>query len=192
MNKIYFVTTKLLKESTTINDNVDDYLLNNSIWEAQEINVQNACGTVLYRKINDLISTGDISLPANAQYKSLLDVYIQPVVIYWAWAYIIPMVHYKIMNKGVQNQNSDNSTSTAINEMQYLKDEVRNKADFFTERLCDYLLANKHLFPEYTRNHKIDELHPDGNAYFSGVQFDGHCDRCIRQMGYPWRTIDLI
>ena len=190
MARTYLISTDYLKEHTTINNNVDTNILNSPIWEAQEINVHQICGTKLYKRMLELVRTGDITLPANVKYKELLDDYVQPVVVYWAWLYSLPYLAMKAVNKGVQRQVDENSNNANLDEVHYLEENIKDKADFFSQRLADFLLQNRTDYPEYYKNYQIDELQPTTNQAFQGVQFDG-VDGCIRTMGYDWRTITL-
>jgi hypothetical protein len=98
---IYLISTEYLKQNTPINENTADYLLNAAIRDAQTINLQIVLGTVLYRKIMSMVGDGSISDGANADYKVLLDDYIRPLVIAYAYMYAIPAIRYKVMNVGV-------------------------------------------------------------------------------------------
>ena len=192
MSKIYLVSCDYLKENTTINNNVDNNLLNNSIWEAQSMHIQQITGTELYNKIIGLVENNQIGLAVNVKYKSLLDNYIRPAIVYWAWYESITYIAFKVVNKGIELQNSDYSNNTSIDQMEYLRDEIRNKAEFYSQRLTDFMYQNRSDYPELLGNHHIDQLHPTSNQYFSGIQFDscGECG-CIRTMGYDWRTHTL-
>ena len=190
MARTYLISVDYLKEHTTINNNVDTNLLNSPIWEAQEINVHQIIGTKLYKKLLNLVNTNQITDPANVKYKELLDDYVQPVVTYWAWLYSLPYLAMKAVNKGVQRQVDENSNNANLDEVHYLEESIRDKADFFSQRLADFLQQNSSDYPEYYRNNQIDELQPTHNQAFQGIQFDGDCG-CIASMGYNWQTITL-
>jgi hypothetical protein len=108
MKKIYLVSAQTVKENTPMNTNVDDGLINTAIIDAQTINIQQACGTILYKKILSLVEDGSISNEENEKYKNLLDEYIQPAIISWTYVYSIPSIHTKVMNVGVVQQSSEN------------------------------------------------------------------------------------
>lgn len=178
MGKVYLISTQYLKSHTTINGNVDDNLLNNSIWEAQEINIQEALGSCLYKALIELVRSGDITDPQYADYKTLLDDHIQSCMAYWAWWYAIPCVAMKFVNKGIERQSSDYSQPSQLNEMEYLRDEVRNRAEFFTQRLVNFLKENRSHYPEYNQCNCAD-IKPSGSQYFSGIQFDHDPCGCL-------------
>lgn len=192
MARIYFISCSYLKSHTTLNDNIDDNLLNSAIWEAQTIHIQQTIGSRLFNKILNLIETNDINLPVNADYKTLLDNYVVDCTAYWAWVECIPYLAMKTVNKGIERQNSEWSNAAAINEIEYLRDDIRNKAEFYTRRLSDFILENRIHYPEYIQNNRIDEMHPDGGEYFSGIQFDGYICPCDRTMGSNRNAIDIL
>lgn len=169
METIYLISTKFLKENTPINDNVADYLLNSSIRDAQTINLQQTLGTKLYKKVLDLVKNGTISDESNAKYKVLLDEYIQPMVLQWAFVHCLPKIRYKMMNVGVVSQSADNSNPVDFKELQYLIDEARNNAEYYSNLVTEYLWQNHKDYPEYLDNKHIDEKRPQIHQYTCGV-----------------------
>lgn len=181
-----------MKSHSTLNNNIDNNLLNSAIWEAQSIHCLQILGTRLYNKLVNLIETNDIQLPQYADYKNLLDNYVVDCTAYWAWVECIPYLAMKAVNKGIERQNSEWSSAAQINEIEYLRDEIRNKAEFYSQRMSDFILENRSLYPEYIQNTKIDEMRPNGGAYFSGVQFDEGCCPCERTLGLNRNAINIL
>jgi hypothetical protein len=192
MDRTYLISTEFLKAHTIINNNVTDELLNNAIFEAQVIHIQQTIGTKLYEKLLNLVRTNDIHQPQYSDYKNLLDGYVMECTAYWALYECLPYIRYKVVNKGVSTQNSEWSNGVDSQELNRLQESIADKAQFFTRRLSDFILQNRNLYPEYIMNNKIDELHPNGGEYFSGFQFDSYGCPCERTMGLPKNTIDLI
>lgn len=169
MNAIYLISTDFLKKNTPINDNVGDFLLNRAILDAQNINLQQVLGTVLFRKIISMVADGTIGNEENNKYKTLLDDYCQPLVLTYAFVYAIPSIRFKLMNVGVVNQSSDNSTPTDTKELQLVIDDAKNKAEYYATLLSDYLKAHLKDFPELTQNKELDEKRPLINQYTCGL-----------------------
>lgn len=192
MDRTYLISTEFLKAHTIINNNVTDELLNNAIFEAQVIHIQQTIGTKLYEKLLTLVRTNDIHQAQYADYKNLLDGYVMECTAYWALYECLPYIRYKVVNKGVETQNSEWSNGVDSQELNRLQESIADKAQFFTRRLSDFILQNRTLYPEYIMNNRIDELHPNGGEYFSGFQFDSYGCPCERTMGLPKNTIDLI
>ena len=171
MNKIYFISVDDLKDYTPINSNVDDKRLIMGIYDAQEIYIQGTLGGKLYNKLKTIVDDGTISTLTN--YKILLDEYIIPTLIRWSMVEILPHTSIKIENKGVQQQTSDNSNPVELGTLKYYIALNKDKAEFYQKRMIDYLLQNSSLYPEYLSTNRFDEMIPDKNAYFSGIELDG-------------------
>ena len=169
MKQIYFISVDKLKQRTPVNFNVEPQLLTMSIWDAQEINIQQATGTVLYEKLKTLVESGDISLPENADYKLLLDTFIENALIQWSLCESLNFVWMKIENKSVTTQSSDSSQPVDVAQFRILQGSIKNKAEFFTQRLTNYLKSNSNLYPEYLENSECDEIKPQKTPYFSGI-----------------------
>lgn len=187
MAKVYFISEAYLKQNTPINLNVEPQLVNLAILEAQQIYIQTALGTDLYKKIESLIVSASIS----GVYKTLLDDYISPALTQYSLYEVIPYIRFKIMNKSIGGQSSDNSTPAELEEIKFLQANIKNKAEYLGQRLMDYLIANSKLYPEYLSNTDIDDIKPNSNSYFCGLQLDDdyNCDRFI---GYNKNNKNLL
>lgn len=181
--KIYFITTAYLKSNSVINQNVDDSLLNSAILDAQNIHLQTALGSVLFRKFESLISTNTITNIGNKVYKDLLDDYITQMLVNWTVYEALPNIRYKVMNKSVSGQTSDNSTPVEPDDLNFYRNSVKDKAEFYTQRLIDHLMFNSAIYPEYIK-FLNEGVVPVTNSYFSGIQLDDNKDAYRRSMGY--------
>ena len=56
-------------------------------------------------------------------------------------------------------------------EAQHLREEVRNTAEYYTERMIEYVTNNTASFPEYSTNTGSD-VNPDKNAYYNGMNLE--------------------
>jgi hypothetical protein len=175
MAKVFFISEQYLKDNSSISLNVEPQLLNAAIMDAQTIHIQGLLGGTLYKKISDLIADGSISLEANAVYKTLLDTYIAPTTVQYALAECLPYIRWKIMNKSVSSQQSDNTTPADLDEIKFLKSEFKNKAEFYGQRLIEHLKYNYADYPEY-KSPDCEDLKADDTAYFSGIQLDDEYD----------------
>ena len=62
-------------------------------------------------------------------------------------------------------------TALSTEEAQHLREEVRNTAEYYTERMIDYVCNNTSSFPEYNTNSGSD-VNPDKNAYYNGMNLE--------------------
>ena len=171
MAYVLFISEDKLKDSTAINMNVDVNFLLPYVRIAQKKYIETKLGTNLFEAIQLMISGGTIGLPANANYKTLLDDYIADVLVHYAFYEVLPFLRYKVQNNNVVSKTAENSNPLSRAEAQDLRSEISNTAQFYTERLVDYLCNNNNLFPEYSTNTGAD-VNPDSNAYYQGMNLE--------------------
>ena len=133
---------------------------------AQEIHIQNYLGTQMYDGLTAALVAG-IDLPANARWKTLLDDYVVPMLIWFSQVDYIPFASYQIRNGGMYKHRSENSESVSKEEVDYLVEKARTNAEWYSRRFIDYMSFNETLFPEYTSNSN-DDLYPSYDATFNG------------------------
>ena len=89
----------------------------------------------------------------------------------WAFYHAIPFLRFKIENGNIYSKSSETGTALSTEESQHLREEVRNTAEYYTERLIDYICNNSTLFPEYSTNTGAD-VDPNRNAYYNGMNLE--------------------
>jgi hypothetical protein len=164
---VLFISEGKLKKSTTINGSVDAELLRPYMKVAQDLHIHPKLGTDLYDKLQADI-TGS-SLTGN--YQTLVNDYIQDALVHWTLYECIPFLGYKIMNNNIVRKSSETSDGTGIDDLTYLREVVRNTAEWYTERLIDWLRHNNHLVPEYNTNTNED-ISPTKRNFYSGMNLD--------------------
>tara|TARA_R100001440_G_scaffold25794_3_gene41948 strand:- start:748 stop:1332 length:585 start_codon:yes stop_codon:yes gene_type:complete len=165
---VLFISEDTIKKSTTINGNVDAELLLPYIKVAQDIHIHQLLGTDLYDKLASLITAGTMQQTANDDYETLIDKYVQPVLIHYSLYECLPFLSYKIMNKDLVRKISEQSSAASLEDLKYLRGIVLNTAEYYAERLVEWLKNNHNKYPEYTSNTGAD-LSPTKEAYFSGM-----------------------
>ena len=168
---VLFISEDKLKDSTAINLNVDVNLLLPYLRQSQKLYVETHLGTPLNQKLKDLIVAGTVNLPANAAYKTLLDDYIGDMLPNWALYHCIPFLRFKVENGNIYSKTSETGNSLSTEESQHLREEVRNTAEYYTERMIDYLCNNNTLFPEYGKSSGSD-VDANRNAFYNGMNLE--------------------
>lgn len=171
MSYVLFISESKLKDSTALNLNIDVNLLLPYVRQAQKLYVETKLGTDLNNKLKDLIVAGTVNLPANAAYKTLLDDYVGDMLPNWAFYHAVPFLRFKIENGNIYSKTSETGTALSTEEAQHLREEVRNTAEYYTERMIDYICNNNSLFPEFNTNTGAD-VNPDRNAYYNGMNLE--------------------
>jgi len=167
MAKAAFLDTTYIYKFTIIEQNVDADLILKHIWKAQDLNIQSAVGQNLYTKLID--DCPNFTGP----YLTLVTDYIQPCLAEWVVYHILPFMNFRLTNKAVSQKSSDNSLPSTAEDIRWLRDQVRNNAEFYAERLKDYIRNNPSSFPEYYTRNLSFEISPSKTAYFGGIYTRG-------------------
>lgn len=168
-----FITEQFIKDNTLIDGNVDMKYLTTTIADAQRLHILPILGTALYNEISTQIIAGTVS--ANNQ--TLLNDYIQDALKYWVIYEGIDLFIYKVTNKSISKKNSDNSNPIDQVDVIRLMDRNKDKAEWFSQRLTDYLLANTTTYPLYLNpGSSYDTIKPKVNNYDTGWNIDDTLD----------------
>ena len=138
------------------NANFDTHLIKDTFIEIAELNhVKPFLGEDLY----DACVAGG--------YVTLVNDYIQPMLIYYALVDYLPFSAFQVKNGGIFKHISENAESATKEEIDFLVQKYRDKAEWYTRRFIDYMSFNQSLFPEYYSNTNND-IYPDKDATFQG------------------------
>lgn len=165
MSRVLLLSTAKLKKNTPIQSNVDDDILVNFIYNAQSTHIHQILGTDLYNRILNDVQNQNIS----GNYKTLLDDFIQPALIEWSFYEALPFISLKITNKSIVRGNADYSIEGDLNDLRYLRNSVRDTAEYYSETAIGHIKEYNHLYPEYLTNSGLDKRIPNSSAYFNGV-----------------------
>ena len=171
MSYVLFISEQKLKDSTAINLNVDVNILLPYVLQAQTLYIEPKLGTQLYEHIKGLIQAGTIGDAGNVAYKTLLDDYISFVLVNYSFYHAIPYLRFKIENGNIYSKTSETGTALTTEESQSLREEISNTAQYYTERLIEYIRNNIGDFPEYSTNSGAD-VNPDKNAYYNSMNLE--------------------
>jgi len=154
-----FISRTDLVKNSILDGNVDTDKFIQFVKISQEIHIQNYLGTKLYNRIsNDIISN-----TLSGDYLSLVNDYLQPMLIHYAMMDYLPFAAYQIKNGGVFKHNSENSETVSKDEIDFLTKKQRDFAEYYTRRFIDYICFNSTKFPEYNNNTETD-IYPDKNT----------------------------
>ena len=165
MAKVLFIKRDDIVRNSVLSGNVDSDKFLQFIEIAQEIHIQNYLGTKLYDKLRTYIIGGSVP----AAYATLLDDYVQPMLIHWAMVEYLPHAAYTIGNGGAYKHTAENSIAMEKNEVDFLTNKHRDIAEHYTRRFIDFMAFNNSTYPEYNTNNN-DDVHPDKDAVFNGWQ----------------------
>ena len=162
-----FINRTDLVRNSIIDGNVDTDKFIQFIQLAQVTEIQNLMGTELYNEISGMITDGSIDDVGNAKFKTLLNDYIAPCLIWYAQEAYIPWSAYTIRAGGVYKHSSENSEAISKNEIDFLTEKARSNAQYYGRRFIDYMSFNNSSFPKYTSNTN-DDISPTSDSLFNG------------------------
>jgi len=158
-----FIKSEDLKRKTILDGNVDTDKFLPYIKLAQEIHIQNFLGTKLYERLQAGVIAGDLT----TNEKKLIDDYIQDALIHYAASEYIPFAAYTIANGGIYKNAPENAINVEKDEVDSLVQAERNYAQYYAQRLIDYLCNNSALYPEYSTN-TDEDIKPDTILKYTG------------------------
>jgi len=162
MTNVFLLSEAVIRQYSGIDNNVDTALIKNGIREAQDIELQRLLGTLLYDKLITLVDNATIDDAANSNYKTLLDEYVQNFLIYAAYFYILDDIYLRSRNNGlITPTGGDNSEVADLTLYNMKRGSVKNKMEFYAQKLRDYLIEEEALYPELTASNKLYEQYPD-------------------------------
>lgn len=173
MTDTLLISWTKVKQYTDINDSLDPDLIKNNIRTAQDISLQRVIGTLLYQKLIDLVDNNTMDDSENVNYKTLLDVYIQDMLLYASYYEILESIFIRPKNNGLLTPNGgENSDSVDRNRYEMKRQSVLNKFEYYAYRLSKYLVEKQNEFPELTENTLLYQQIPDyGSQYRSPIVF---------------------
>jgi hypothetical protein len=171
MAYVLFISEERLKDATTIGLNVSVDLLSPYIKQAQKLYLETKLGTDLTNHLKDLIVAGTVNDAGNEAYATLLNDYIAEVLPSYCLWMAVPFLRYKIENGNIYSKTSETGTALTTEEAQQLRNEVLNTAEYYMERMVDYIRNNTSSFPQYSTNTGAD-VNPDRNSYYSNMNLE--------------------
>ncbi len=163
-----YISATRLKTDSALGGSVEDDLIMPYILLAQDMNILPVLGTELDNDLKTHIKAGSLS----NDNKTLVETYIQPALVQFAFTQLVPYLRLRFVNNAVVVMGAtEQSSSASYDDLRPVMDTATNAAEFYRQRLIDYLKNNTSLFPKYNTNTGAD-LDPTTNNYYSGLNLD--------------------
>src|SRR6056300_850938 len=125
MAKVLFISEQYIKDNSQLDENVDVKLIRSTIYDAQRDYIKPILGTDLYEKIESDISGSSLT----GNYQTLVNDYVAEALLKWVIFELQFILLYKMRNKSVGKQNSENQQPVDYTEHRYLMDRWKEKAE---------------------------------------------------------------
>lgn len=180
------ISLKFIKANSVIDNNVEDKLIQSTIWYCQKQYVEKLLGTVLYNAIIDEVEANAGTIPT-ALYSTLIDEYVADMLLKYVMFEVQVPLTYKMRNKSVGKNTDPNQQPVDYVQHRYLKDFYKDKAEYFATRTYDYLCYNSEDYPlwEDCSDGGVDarKLDPTVSVFLGGGVSDTERKRIARK-GY--------
>lgn len=173
---VYFISTTYLREATPIEDNVDDDKLVPFIVQAQDTYLQQSIGETGYDALKEAIKNNTLT----PQEQLFIRNYVQPLVAQYTFYYALPFIAFKATNKSLSKESSEYSQPVDLSELQYIRNNVKDVAEFYQRRMVKWLLEHPGVFTWYDNPNSKDNLPKTPQSYTSGVYMP---------FGYGWSGV---
>jgi hypothetical protein len=179
-SRILFIDTSYLKNTTEIDDNVDDKLLRTSIQYMQDKFILPILGNNMFEQWKLWIQSG-VTLQNNAAYYFdannlyVLETFIQPTLASSCMMELVYKINWQIRNKGIESARSEFSNPVTTKELNWLSENYRETASFYAQRTTQFLQANPDIFQNWlnpqlgTSGNGADLYYPEKTKYFCGI-----------------------
>jgi hypothetical protein len=142
----YLLSVENLKKLGLIHQNTDTKILSVAIRRSQDINVQPALGSPLYRALLQRVATNTW----NPNYLTLMNDYVVPCLVAYVDYRCALLLNEKLTNKSVGRVGDENIQANNTPDTYVFRDQLLKDAQFYKERLIGYLMDdNGDHFPEY-------------------------------------------
>jgi hypothetical protein len=163
---VLFISEQTLKDRSLLQDNVDPKLIKPTIKHCQDMFLEPILGTGLYRELQDQITNNNVSV-LNAK---LLDLYITDCLSWYVASEMVMSLGYKLTNKNVLRKTSENSETSSLNDLFSLMEYYKNKAEWYAQRITDYLIEYITDYPLYNNaGSGVDIIQPNGTSFQSSI-----------------------
>lgn len=166
-----FINRNDIIKNTPLQGAIDADALLPFVRTAQDKYLKNLLGTVLFGYLQDQIVANTVS-SLSSYYQDLLDDYIKNSLIWYACVEYIPFSSVQFKSNGAVKQQSEQGIAPTRGEIDYLKAQAQQNADYYALRLQNYLIAYSQNIPQYLQSiGNQTQIYADqSNQYFGGIQ----------------------
>jgi hypothetical protein len=166
-----FINRNDIIKNTPLQGAIDADALLPFVRTAQDKFLKNLLGTVLFGYLQDQIVANTVN-NLSVYYQDLLDDYIKNSLIWYACVEYIPFSSVQFKSNGAVKQQSEQGIAPTKGEIDYLKAQAQQNADYYALRLQNYLIAYSQNIPQYLQSiGNQTQIYADqSNQYFGGIQ----------------------
>lgn len=163
-----FVSEDYLKSTLPISKNLDISEVLPFLEDAELLNIREIIGKPLYDDIKSKYIAQTLS-----DDEIIMVSLIKKAITWRASEQSLPFLNVKIKAKGPVKMKGEWEEAASLSDVKYLREELRNKADYYEERLLEYICRNSSKFPLYSSSDTETNIIPQQETRFdSDIFFD--------------------
>lgn len=179
MSEILLLDANYLKRITQLNGQVQEDQMESAVIVAQDIHLQQWLGSDLLDAIKAKAQAGTLA----DEYLTLVNTYVRKALAWLVLVDLLPTMHVQLRNGGLVIQAPEGTAGIGPDELHRLREDARNKAEFYLKQMCTYLAHNAGALPEYTTNN-LNRISAKRPSYTQGFQIAGRGG-----LTYPYKDI---
>jgi len=166
-----FINRNDIIKNTPLQGAIDADALLPFVRTAQDKYLKNLLGTILFEYLQAQIIADNVD-NLSVYYKDLLNDYIKNTLMWYSAVEYIPFSSVQFKSNGAVKQQSEQGIAPSKAEIDYLKAQSQQNADYYALRLQNYLIAYSNQIPQYLQSiGNQTQIYPDqSNMYFGGIQ----------------------
>lgn len=169
MARVLFLSVTTLKSLTILPDNIEEKLIEPVIRDCQDMYIHPILGTGLFNEIKTQITAGTTT-DLN---KTLLDDYVIPCLIEYIRMELVSSLTLKLTNKTAGKKSGDNLQPLGLEDIMFLMEQYKNKAEWRAQRVTLYLKENSTSYPLFDNpGTGCDVIKPNNSNYTCGMVLD--------------------
>lgn len=166
-----FIDDEYLKTYTPLGKSIDVNQIYPFVREAQDIYTQDLLGSPLYNYLEYKLYSGlTFSTTYFLQQEIDLINICSKALAYWSIYLAIPHLAIQIRNIGVARPTGENTQVSTVEEMKYIREEMMNLAEFWNQRVVNFLCENSTYFPLYGAASK--DMYPTTYQYDTDIYIE--------------------
>ncbi len=147
MDNPFLINTETIKENAFLHGNVEDKTISVALRRVQDTMLIGLIGSELFYRLLKGVNDSNLS----QKEVTLLEGYIQPVLIAGVDLEIIDVLIFQSKNKGVVKLDDENVTPLTQNERVTITDKYKSYYTTYSNNLIGFLEANKTDYTEYKK-----------------------------------------
>lgn len=178
---IFLISEQYIKQNSALMQNVEKQFIEQHIIEAQNIDMYNFLGAPLYsalmlewdrfRKLDQSLPTTKPEDEVEPRFYFLTMDFLRPMLLYFTLYYSMYDLFMKLTNKGINEQNSQNSINADVKLVEKQRKDYKNKGEVYATRMLEFLNENADDYPEFQSG--LDECGAGTSSAYSNPWYLG-------------------